>query len=337
MKIKDLDGFKNFIWDSLRERFVSSGYPRLEDVDINLALIERGIIDSLDLLNIAVALRDKKISLDLSTAEGEIDTSISGLFSMLRFDESSENQKNTNDGIKHILNDLGIQRGDNLLVHSSFATLSSFVGTPKEAVDDILDVIGDQGTLLVPASNSETFKQGRFDLENTPVQNDFGAICEQVRNISDSVRSINPFDSLCGVGPLAEKICGGYYEQCYGEESPWKKVLNFNFKLVMLGVDFYYASIVHAAEVDAKVPYRKWINFKNKIVHNGVETEFTVRLYAAELGLKRHYNKIYDEILDSGDMLRKSKHVKAYSVDMEYIYNYFLTKIKDDPYIFVSP
>ncbi len=337
MEIKDFSGFKEFIWDSFKDRFLNSGYPSLEDVDIKIALIEKGIIDSFDLLNLAVALREKSISLDLSTAEGEIDTSISGLFTMLRFDDDRTKQNNKSASIKHILNDLGIQSGDNLLLHSSFVTLSTFVDTPKEAVDDILYVIGDQGTLLVPASNLEIFKKGMYDSEKTSVQSDFGAISEEVRILPGSIRSINPFDSVCGFGPLAEKICGGYYEQCYGEESPWKKALKYNCKLVMLGVDFYYASIVHAAEVDAKVPYRKWINFENKMVHKGVETDFTVRLYAAELGLKRHYNKVCDGILESGDMLKKSNHIKAYSVDMEYIYNYFLTKIKDDPYIFVSP
>ena len=85
------------------------------------------------------------------------------------------------DGIKHVLNDLGIQRGDNVLLHSSFVTISSLVGTPKEAVDDIFDVIGDHGTLLVPAANAEIFKQGMFDVENTPVQSDFGVICEYLK------------------------------------------------------------------------------------------------------------------------------------------------------------
>ena len=337
MEIKDFGGFKEFIWEALRDRFVNSGYPSLEDVDVKIALIEKGIIDSLDLLNLAISLGEKNISLDLSTSEGEIDTSISGLFTMLRFDDDRENQKYKNDGIKHILNDLGIQRGDNLLLHSSFVTLSNFVDTPKEVVNEVLEVIGDQGTLLAPTSNIEMFKQGRYDSEKTSVQSDFGAISEEVRILPGSIRSINPFDSVCGFGPLAEKICGGYNEQCYGEESPWKKVLNYKFKLVMLGVDFFYASIVHAAEVDAKVPYRKWIDYKNKMVHKGVETDFNIKIYAMDLSTKRYYNKVYDEILDSGDVLRTSKYIKGYSVDMEGIYNYFMDKIKDDPYIFVSP
>jgi aminoglycoside N3'-acetyltransferase len=210
------------------------------------------------------------------------------------------------------------------------------VDTPKEVVNEILDVIGDQGTLLAPTSNMKVFKQGMYDTEKTPVQSDFGAISEEIRILPGSIRSINPFDSVSGFGPLAEKICAGYYEQCYGEESPWKKALKYNCKLVMLGVDFSYASIVHAAEVDAKVPYRKWINVENKMVHKGVETDFTVRLYAAELGLKRHYNKVYDETLESGDKIRKSKYIKGYSVDMEYLYSCFLAKIKIDPNIFMS-
>jgi aminoglycoside 3-N-acetyltransferase len=337
MKIKNIDGFKEFIWDSLSERFENSGFSNLENIDLKIPLIEKGIIDSLDLLNIAVALREKNVYMDLSAVEGEIDTSISGLFSMLKFDEDEENQKKINDPIKQILSDLGIRRGDNLLLHSSFVTLSNFVDTPKEVVNEILEIIGDQGTLLAPTSNLEIFKQGKYDSEKTSVQSDFGAISEEIRILPGAIRSINPFDSVSGFGPLAEKICGGYNEECYGEESPWKKVLNYKFKLVMLGVDFFYASMVHAAEVDAKVPYRKWIDYKNKMVNKGIETDFNIKIFAMDLSTKRYYNKVYDEILDSGDMLRKSKLVKSYSVDMEYIYNYFIAKIKDDPYIFVSP
>ena len=336
MGINDIDEFKEIVWDLFKDRFVDNGYPKIQDININTALIGKGLIDSLDLLNLATTLQEKNVYLDLSVSEGEIDTSIFGLFSMLRLDEDKGQKQVKGDGIKHVLNDLGIQRDDNVLLHSSFVTISSLVGTPKEAVDDIFDVIGDRGTLLVPAGNTKIFQQGMFDVENTPVQSDFGAICEYVRNIPGATRSINPFDSVCGVGPLAEKICGGYNEQCYGEESPWKKALNYNFKLVMIGVDFYYASIVHVAEVDAKVPYRKWMNFRNSIVYKGAKIDFIVKLYAAELDMERHYNKIIDNFLNSEDVLQKSKYIKAYSVDLEYMYNYFLVKIKDDPYIFVS-
>jgi|TARA_B100000315_G_scaffold1158_1_gene1061 aminoglycoside 3-N-acetyltransferase len=336
MGINNISEFKEIVWDLFGDRFIDNGYPTLMDMDLNLALLEKGLIDSLDLLNLAIALRKQNIYLDLSVSEGEIDTSISGLFSMLRLAEDSLQKKVEPDGIKHVLKDLGVQRGDNLLLHSSFNTISSLVDTPKEAVDDIFDIIGARGTLLVPAVNFDAFKQGLFDSENTAVHSNLGAINECVRNISGAVRSINPFDSMCGVGPLAEEICGGYNEQCYGEESPWKKALNHNFKLLMIGVDFYYASIVHAVEVDAKVPYRKWMDFRNNILHKGVKSDFTVRLYAAELGMKRNYNKIMDEFLNSGDMLRKSKYTKAYLIDLEYMYNHFLAKIKDNPYIFVS-
>ena len=73
------------------------------------------------------------------------------------------------------------------------------------------------------------------------------------------------------------------------------------------------------------------------MVHKGIETDFNIKIYAMNLSTKRYYNKVYDEILKSGDDLRKSKYIKGYSVDMEYIYGCFMAKIKDDPYIFVSP
>jgi len=336
MEIKNIGEFKNFVWEFFRIKFLDNGFSDSKKLELNKSLLGDGLIDSLDLLNLAVALQENSVYLDISLSEGEIDTSILGLFSMLKFDDDEVEERVEGDGIKHILTDLGIQSGDNLLLHSSFVAISSFVETPKDAVNNIFDVIGEQGTLLVPAVNIEEFKRGKFDTENSPIEGKYGAISEQVRKTPGAIRSINPFDSVCGIGPVAEMICGGYNDRCYGEESPWRKALNQNFKLVMIGVDFYYASVVHVAELDSKVPYRKWMDFKNNIIHKDVKMDFTVKLYASEMGLERHYDKVCDEFLESGDMLKKSKYIKGYVIDLDYMYNYFMTKLKENPYMFVS-
>ena len=82
MGINDIDEFKEIVWDLFKDRFVDNGYPKIQDININTALIGKGLIDSLDLLNLATTLQEKNVYLDLSVSEGEIDTSIFGLFSM---------------------------------------------------------------------------------------------------------------------------------------------------------------------------------------------------------------------------------------------------------------
>ena len=81
MGINNISEFKEIVWKFFGDRFIDNGYPTLEDMDSNVALLEKGLIDSLDLLNLAIALREQNIDLDLSMSEGEIDTSISGLHS----------------------------------------------------------------------------------------------------------------------------------------------------------------------------------------------------------------------------------------------------------------
>lgn len=51
------------------------------------------------------------------------------------------------------LSELGLQKGDAVMVHSSMKALGGTKRKPEEIIEDIRAVLGEEGTLLMPALN----------------------------------------------------------------------------------------------------------------------------------------------------------------------------------------
>jgi aminoglycoside 3-N-acetyltransferase len=292
-----INEFKLLIYSSFKTNFEENGYLDILGVPDNFDLVESGILDSMDLLTLIIKLKEKfNITVDLSDIDPDFATTVNGLYQGIIF----QNKYRTNDVIpiisisewQEMLRELGVFKGDTLLVHSSLQNL----GLVEEGIEGIFKgvtaQITDKGTILVPSANTQTFIHDQFDIDNTPVQTDLGMFSEFIRGQKDTIRSGNPFDSLCGFGHNAMTICGKTNTHGYDGNSPWIKALKFKTKLLLLGTSFYYASIVHAAETTSQVPYREWKKFTGKIIKNGILIKEDYYLYARPLGMKCHYERI---------------------------------------------
>lgn len=333
----DFDEFKKIVFDLFEDNVRQSGIESHEQVSDDYDLVENGVIDSMDLLNLAIWLKDNyRIELDFSVFGSVIDTSLGGLYSTLRSDKvGMASDVPASRKVADALARVGVGNGDILLVHSSLSTMG-FVGEgPKALYEAIRGLVGEEGTILVPAANTQAFLAGKFDVNNTSVQNNLGAFSEYVRSRPGAVRSVNAFDSVAGVGPDAKAVCSGYNEDCYGEASPWKKALERGTKLVLLGVDFYYASIVHAAELECRVPYRKWLEFPSEIFDNGEKKSFVVRLYSTELGIKRYYQRIEGLPSLAGSIKKLDIQGDGMVAELDEIYKGIIQSLKENPSIFV--
>lgn len=108
---------------------------------------------------------------------------------------------------------LGLQEGDTVLVHSSLSKIGYVEGGADTVIDALLEVIGNQGTLLMPTLTVggrmvSQLREGRlFDYRNTPTG--LGIINEAFRKRAGVLRSIHPTHSVCGIGPNAEFLLGG--------------------------------------------------------------------------------------------------------------------------------
>lgn len=175
------------------------------------------------------------------------------------------------------LRELGLDEGDIVLVHSSLRNLGYVEGGAATVVAALREVIGDQGTIVVPALTANNCHPGRwkatvglevarrswrriaeamagtpFDPAATPSVK-MGRVAEAVRTSPGATRSDHPQTSFAAHGPAAAKITDGHAVDCHlGEHSPLARLAELQAKILLLGVGYAVCTAFHLAE------YRVW-------------------------------------------------------------------------------
>jgi aminoglycoside 3-N-acetyltransferase len=213
-------------------------------------------------------------------------------------------QENNNSGftkqtlVQH-LKQIGLQSGDSVLVHSSLSKIGFINGGSKTVVDALLEVLGDQGTLLFPSfpavGKNKLYLDEHpvFDIKNTPSQ--MGSITEYFRTMKGVLRSFHPTDAVCAIGPLAHYYTDTHYGQItpYTNFSPFKKLCDQHGKILMLGTHLSSCSNFHSLEdaVDFKYPvYDKKIYAIKMIDGNGKESIMKTKVHDPAYSSKRDCN-----------------------------------------------
>lgn len=181
---------------------------------------------------------------------------------------------NTIDSLSHDLSGLGIQLGSTVMVHSSLGKIGWTVGGPVSVVRALLDVLGSEGTLVMPAESPNLLDPSDwndprvkaewheairatlpvFDPLTTPTT--MGAIAEAFRTYPRTQRSNHPIVSVCANGPLAGEITHEHsLEFCEGRGTPFEKLYNLDAQTLLLGVGFNRCTSLHYAE--SLVPQRR--------------------------------------------------------------------------------
>lgn len=160
----------------------------------------------------------------------------------------------TEDALKKILvNDLGVEAGDVLFVHSSINNLS--LDFPFFRLLNILkEVLGRRGTMLFPTYPKLTsyrylISEEVFDIRKTPSYT--GALTEFARKQRNAIRSLHPTKSVCAIGPHAEFLTESHQNSPYPYDScsPYYKFKDqHGAKIVGLGVTTHHLSFVHCVE-----------------------------------------------------------------------------------------
>jgi aminoglycoside 3-N-acetyltransferase len=162
---------------------------------------------------------------------------------------------------------LGMTNGQPVVVHSSLSSIGYVLGGAQTVVRALLDAIGSEGTLVMPAFSPEVsdpanwpdnhFRDDElkaaqeevptFDPAVTPTS--MGAIAEGFRTWPGVVRSAHPQVSVAARGPLADRIISPHeLAWAQGNGSPFHRLYDLNAKLLLLGVGFNRATMLHYAE-----------------------------------------------------------------------------------------
>ena len=152
---------------------------------------------------------------------------------------------------------LGIQRGDMVLVHSSFKSLGQVDGGAETVIRGFLDAVGEEGTLVFPTLCQKDFLNS-YKTWHMDKDSDVGWLTNYFRKREGSFRSDQATHSVAACGAEAHwltethgvtgKRFGSMGDTPFAKDSPWEKMYQKNAKIVLLGVSPLYITFRHYAE-----------------------------------------------------------------------------------------
>jgi aminoglycoside 3-N-acetyltransferase len=153
------------------------------------------------------------------------------------------------------LRGLGIEPGDLLMVHSSLRGLGFIEGGPDTVIDALLEAIGPGGTLVMPTftiinTMKETLESADFVFDPDSSPSTVGRITETFRRRQGVHRSEHPTHSVAAFGPLARTLTETHLEggTNFGPGSPFAKLLDYDGKIMGLGINFGPVTFYHVYE-----------------------------------------------------------------------------------------
>jgi aminoglycoside N3'-acetyltransferase len=194
--------------------------------------------------------------------------------------------KGTRSQVEVALQSVSLKKGDGVMVHSAL----QFLGLPEggigiyyDALCHVLDIGEGTGTLVVPTFNFG-FANGRpFDQAATPAE-EMGVFPEYVRQQPSVRRSPHPMQSIAATGYYAKDLCDRDTSSAFDPGSAFERMVELDFKLLLLGADVRFTSLVHYPEQRMKVPYRYWKEFTGQVRLIGKPPEVrTYRMFARDM------------------------------------------------------
>jgi len=158
---------------------------------------------------------------------------------------------------------------------------------------DILKTIGETGTIMMLAfpANRKKIISGEeiFHWKKSVSSN--GMLSELLRREKDHSRSLHPVYSAIALGPKAKIYTADHHKDIYpfGENSPYRKIVEDKGKYLGIGLDFQQFTMVHVLDD----------HFREKFIHNLFEKElvnFNVEGKDGVVKVKSYVRKTGDEL-----------------------------------------
>ncbi|UVD79132.1 AAC(3) family N-acetyltransferase [Myroides albus] len=239
-------------------------------------------------------------------------------------------QKYTANDIVSMMCDMGMKKGSNVFIHSSMTEFYNYNGSVNELIDCILDVLGDEGTLLMPCYPKNKFMLSKmddsevvFDVNSSP--SGAGYLSEIFRKYPGVKRSINLQHSVCAYGKNADFFLSEHVNSitAWDEFSPYYKMCQEKTLIFALGLPYFLGTVIHCTESILKEKYVYFSNFFTK------EVKYSYRDYDGnvlksiflthEFERKRNKKKIVKKYFDKSQFhVRKISNLRLEMVEAKY-------------------
>lgn len=219
-----------------------------------------------------------------------------------------------------------------MLVHASMKALGT-ARKPEEIIDDIQQVLGEEGTLLFPALTYDSVnrEQPVFDSETT--EPCIGLLPRTFWKMPGVERSVHPTHSVCARGRLAHTLTVRHAmdDTAVGPHSPFMLLPVYGGKLLFIDDVLHACTMMHGIEDIVMPPYIR--PAKVRFTVNGQEREYTVN---DDYGWGSEFQRI-DELLEYPDVSRGTLgEGPATLIDARALLAAALMRMRAEPYAFVT-
>lgn len=196
----------------------------------------------------------------------------------------------------------GLTEGQTIFVHTSLKSLGFVVGGAETLIRSLLEIVGEEGTLMMP---SQTWKNldpstgvhwnepiewwpiirenwPAFDKEITPAIG-MGAVAEMFRQWPGAKRSDHPARSIAAVGKHAEYITEKHdLSNIFGSDSPVDKLYKLDGQVLLIGVGYEKNTSLHLAETRANFSSKRFADESSAVMIDGKRTWVTYSTQAVD-------------------------------------------------------
>lgn len=187
------------------------------------------------------------------------------------------------------LRKVGIQQGQNVMVHTSLSSLGFVCGGAQIIIEALLECVGEDGTIMMPTQSwknldpeagvhweepKEWWQTIRdnwpaYDKDITPT-NTMGAVAEMFRKWPGTLRSDHPARSVAAYGKNASYFTENHdLSNIFGEGSPIGKLYEMDGYVLLIGVGYDKNTSLHLADVRAEYPGKHVTKESSAIMQDG--------------------------------------------------------------------
>ncbi len=180
------------------------------------------------------------------------------------------------DGLRRI----GLSNGDSVFFQVSHWKLGlpdcerSELAIHRLLYSAMREVVGAEGTMLLPAFSFSFLRNENYDPQTTPaIQGEWSSssgFLEYFRCLPGVVRSVDPIFSIAGLGPEAPRLLKKLPNNSYGIDCVHERLMKVGGKICGIGVDLSEAPFIHYVEEAAEVPFRYKRVFTGQVRQDGI-------------------------------------------------------------------
>ena len=290
-------------------------------------------------------IRETEYQLERLLSEKEIKTICRELNELERYGYVSLKVTNrvTKEDFKEKLQELGIKSGDLLMVHSSFSAIGPMEMTPADVNDALLETLGNEGTLLMPA-----FTRPYLYFEGTPCRDGqyrpfsvderpyTGALVNELLKRPGCLRDRHTTHTLAGMGKDAAVLLDrqGPFDPPTGLNSAWAEMAPRKGKMLFFGTGLACTTYLHYLETLLNLWYLGGALIRYKDEDGQCKSAFIqqhlggCRDFYRGIGSK-FYTKAIERGLNVGYV--PFGYAGLHLVDAEELYNIGCELLKEDP------